>query len=230
VPPTDHQENAMSRDDARAGADRQAAALAREVRGIIEALAVNDLGADALGEATELARELRRRLDGPARTRWYEGEDANSLVGSSRGAYLEQSPVRGLSNPVAPPLSLETTTRDDGSPAVRGHARLGRAYEGPPHGVHGGWVAALFDEVLGSLQGLAEAPGVTGVLKVRYRHVTPVDEDLRFDAWVETQRDRRLLARATCRAGDTLTADAEGLFVRVDWNEVQARMRSRRGD
>ena len=28
---------------------------------------------------------------------------------------------------------------------------LGSRYEGPPHGVHGGWVAALFDEVIVSV-------------------------------------------------------------------------------
>ncbi len=102
------------------------------------------------------------------------------------------------------------------------------AYEGPPHGVHGGWVAALFDEVLGSVQGLANQPGVTAILRVRYRHLTPVEEELRFEGWIETLRSQRLVARATCHAGDTLTADAEGVFVRVDFNQVEERMRARR--
>ena len=99
-------------------------------------------------------------------------------------------------------------------------------------GDHGGSpraaLSALFDEVLGSAQNLAEAQGVTGLLKIRYRHVTPVDEDLRFEAWVESRRERRTIARATCHAGATLTADAEGLFVKVDLNEGQQRMKARR--
>lgn len=202
-----------------------ARALAAELREIIEALAVNEIDGEAVRHAAGLAAEIRSRLEGPPRPRWYERSDAGR---ASRVAYLEQSPVRGRLNPIAPPIALETATRDDGTPSVRGRARLGRAYEGPPHGVHGGWVAALFDEVLGSAQNLADAPGVTGLLKIRFRHVTPVDEELRFEAWVESQRDRRLIARATCHAGDTLTADAEGLFVRVDFDEVQQRMRERR--
>lgn len=207
-----------------------AAALAAELRAAIEALAVNDLDEVDLGKATRLAGELGRCIDGPRRRRWYDDDDASSMGPDSRLAYLEQSPVRGLSNPVAPPLLLETVQREDGARGVRGHVKLGRAYEGPPHGVHGGWVAALFDEVLGSVQGLANQSGVTAILRVRYRHVTPVEEDLRFEGWIETLRSTRLVARATCHAGDTLTADAEGVFVRVDFNEVEERMRARRED
>ncbi len=214
----------MSRDDARS---RPARALAAELRGIIEALAVNELDPEAVEDAAELAARMRSRLEGRPRPRWYEA-DANDPGRASRASYLEQSPVRGRLNPIAPPIALEAGARADGTPAVLGRVRLGKAYEGPPHGVHGGWVAALFDEVLGSAQNLADAPGVTGVLKIRYRHVTPVDEDLRFEAWVESRRERRMIARATCHAGGTLTADAEGLFVQVDFDEVQQRMKERR--
>lgn len=217
----------MSRHDNHDPSAAPAAALAAELRGVIEALAVSQPDAATLAEATELARALRRRLAGPRRPRWYDDE-ANAESPGARSAYLAHSPVRGQQNPLAPPLELETLERDDGSPAVAGRARLGMAYEGPPHGVHGGWVAALFDEVLGSVQGLAEQSGVTGILTVRYRHLTPVDEELRLEGWLEKQRSRHLVARARCFAGDTLTADAEGVFVRVDWQEVQERMLRRR--
>ena len=33
-------------------------------------------------------------------------------------------------------------------------------------------------------------------------------EDLRLEAWIAEQRQRRLVAKATCHAGDTLTATA----------------------
>jgi acyl-coenzyme A thioesterase PaaI-like protein len=90
--------------------------------------------------------------------------------------------------------------------------------------VHGGFVAALFDEILGAAIGLAPPPGVTATLEVRYRNVTPVEEELRFEAWVAEDRGRRIVAQATCHAGALLTAQAKGLFVRVDFDAVRRRM------
>ena len=207
----------------------QASALSDELRAIAEALCVREVSRERLAEATALARDLRERLSGPPRARWYDAdEDALSLSAKSRRAYLDQSPIRGRLNPIAPPLRTEVVERSDGRRVVRGRARLGMAYEGPPHGVHGGWVAALFDDLLGEAQGLTSESAVTGILKVRFRHVTPVDEDLLFEGWIHEDKGRRIVARATCHAGDTLTADAEGLFVRVDFNEIQTLMRERR--
>jgi len=202
--------------------------LVRELRGIAEALAVSDLQREDVAEAARLAAEVRRLVDGPRRARWYESGGGLDLSPESRRAYLEQSPIRGRLNPGAPPLELETVTRPDGTKAVAGRVRMGHRYEGPPHGVHGGWVAALFDEVCGAVQGLVGGSRVTAVLKVRYRHVTPLDEELRFEGWATGQRGRRLVAKATCHAGDTLTAQAQGLMVEVDFEEVEERMLGRR--
>ena len=94
--------------------------------------------------------------------------------------------------------------------------------------MHGGWVAALFDDLLGAAQGAVKAATVTAKLTIRSRHVTPIEEDLHLQAWIHRDDGRRIVAKATCHAGDTLTAEAEGLFVRVDFNEVQHRMRQRR--
>ena len=204
--------------------------LVSELRGINEALAVNELSAQEVAEAARLAREIRALLAGPPRRRWYDapGGENPATGAAARLAYLEQSPIRGHLNAVAPPLELETLTMPDGSRRVGARGVLGSRYEGPPHGVHGGWVAALFDEVLGSAAGLAEQPGVTAKLKIRYRHVTPTHEEIRFEGWIHEQRGRRLVARATCHAGETLTADAEGVFIEVDFDEVQERMMQRR--
>jgi acyl-coenzyme A thioesterase PaaI-like protein len=204
-------------------------ALADAVRELVETLATRELDAAALRDATESVRAARARIEGPRRTRWYDAaHESPGDSPASRRAYLELSPIRGHLNPVAPPLELEWAERPDGRRIVRGHAHLGTRYEGPPHGVHGGWVAALFDEVLGQAQALDGGPGVTAVLTVKYRHVTPIEEDLRFEGWIHESRGRRVVARATCHAGDTLTADAEGIFMRVDFGEVQERMRRRR--
>jgi acyl-coenzyme A thioesterase PaaI-like protein len=216
--------------EAASARDELAAALGEELRGAIEAAAAHELPEEALAAAVELARALREQLRGPLRRRWYQdaGEGAGPFSPMSRRAYLEGSPIRGRLNPIAPPLAIEIVDHPKRGRAIAGSAQLGRAYEGPPHGVHGGWVAALFDEVLGTTQSLTRATGMTAKLTVRYRHVTPVEEELRFLGWVQEDTGRRIVARATCHAGDTLTADAEGLFLRVDFREVEERMRDRR--
>jgi acyl-coenzyme A thioesterase PaaI-like protein len=206
-----------------------ARSIAADLRAVVAALSDRAISDDDLAAAAALSRELRERVDGPRRPRWYDG-DATALDDSDRFAYLDQSPIRGRLNPIAPPMKIDIALRDDGTRRAIGHARLSSAYEGPPHGVHGGWVAALFDELLGTAQGLGETKGVTAMLKVRYRAVTPIDEDLRFEGWIHEVRGRRTVIRGTCHAGEALTADAEGVFIQVDFNEIQARMRARGSD
>jgi len=202
--------------------------VASDLRAVIANLSERKISDADLAAAAQLSAKLRERLAGPRRPRWYDGNPMQ-LADADRFAYLDQSPIRGRLNPIAPPLQIEIAPRPDGTRRVVGHAHLGHAYEGPPHGVHGGWVAALFDELLGMAQGLGDSKGVTATLKIRYRRVTPIDEDLHFEGWIHEDRGRTLIARGTCHAGDTLTADAEGLFVKVDFNEIQDRMRQRQG-
>lgn len=203
--------------------------VAAELRRLAEALAVNSLDPASLERAVALLREATALLDGPPRARWYDrGGHVLEIDAETARAYLDQSPIRGELNPVAPPLSVEYAERTNGTKIVVAHARLGMAYEGPPHGVHGGWVAALFDDVLGSCQWIVESPGVTATLEVTFRHVTPLEEDLRFEAWIESRKGRRIVAKATCHAGGTLTAEAQALFLTVDFRQVQRHMQTRR--
>jgi len=202
-----------------------ALALAQQLREINAALALHEVAPERLAQAVELGARLRELLDGPPRASWYQHDPVSPMASSgARLSYGDMSPLRGLRNPLAPPMQIERGTRADGTPCMIGRAVLSRAYEGPPHGVHGGFVAALFDEILGSAIGLAPPPGVTATLEVRYRHVTPLEQELRFEAWVAQDRGRRIVAQATCSAGETQTASAKGLFVRVDFDAVRRRM------
>jgi acyl-coenzyme A thioesterase PaaI-like protein len=199
--------------------------LADELRKAIAGLTEHDLADDDLVAAVSIAESLTRRFVGPHRMRWYEADPTDAKL---RLGYLDHSPIRGPYNALAPQMQLEIVEGEDGVRRMQGSARLGPAYEGPPHGVHGGWVAALLDELLGSAQRLTGKQGVTATLKVRYRNITPIDEDLRFSAWIHEDRGRVLIVRGTCHAGDTLTADAEGMFARIRFDEIRDRMRERR--
>jgi acyl-coenzyme A thioesterase PaaI-like protein len=203
--------------------------VADEVRAIIAELSTRDVAEDDLREALASAQAVRARLDGPRSVRWYDAADLNALDPAARESFHAQSPFRGRTNALAPPLDVEQAEREDGTPVIRAVATLGPAYEGPPHGVHGGFVAGLFDEVLGATQGLTEGPGVTGRLTVHFRHLTPLGEQLQFEGWIEKEEGRRLVAKATCHAEDgTLCAEAEGLFFKVDFQALQQMMEERR--
>jgi acyl-coenzyme A thioesterase PaaI-like protein len=202
-----------------------AARLAAELRLAIEELSSVAHDPERVAQAADMAAELRTFLDGPRAARWYEGTVVEgALDDAGADAFHRQSLFRGVHNPLAPPLTL---TDEDGVVVCR--VRLGLAYEGPPHGVHGGFVAGIFDDVLGATQHHGSKPGVTARLTVHYRSITPIEEDLVFRAWIEEEVGRRIVAKATCHAGDTLTADAEALFILVDFNEVRDAMRARKG-
>ena len=84
----------------------------------------------------------------------YEGFAESANAGEPFG-FFDHSPMLGRANPLAPPIDLWLEEGD----RMVGTATFGAAYEGPPGCVHGGYVAAAFDEVLGSTQSLSGSPG-----------------------------------------------------------------------
>jgi len=141
---------------------------------------------------------------------------------SDRRSFRENSPLLGSCNPVAPPMTL-TVNEDDGSGHARieGTGRFGWAYEGPPGHVHGGFVAAVFDELLGHAQTLSGTPGLTAKLTIRFREPTPLHTDLRLVGLFERVDGRRISTRGKLFSGETLTADAQGLFMRLHPEHVR---------
>ncbi len=123
----------------------------------------------------------------------------------------ERSPFIGRANPVALPLVVEFV--DGGIDAI---ANFGTLYEGPPGCLHGGYIAGIFDEVLGAAQTLSGQAGMTGRLTIHYRSPTPLNTDLHLRARLESVNGRKILCKGTLHAGDRLCAEAEGLFIAVD--------------
>ena len=70
---------------------------------------------------------------------------------------LRPQPDDRAGEPTGAPDRAARRRRTHGGPG-----RVGPAYEGPPGCVHGGFIAAAFDEVLGSTQSLSGSPGMTG--------------------------------------------------------------------
>ena len=116
--------------------------------------------------------------------------------------------ISGPYNPIAAPVTMS----QESGKAI-GTARFGLPYEGPPNGVHGAVVAGVWDQVLAFACMVHGTPGHTATLTTHYRAITPLHQDLRFEAEVERTDGRRIYARGRCHAGDTLVSEAEGLFI-----------------
>ncbi|HXY44853.1 MAG TPA: PaaI family thioesterase [Acidimicrobiales bacterium] len=183
-----------------------AARLADEMRRIIERLAVVRAPAYELQQAAEAAAVFADRLERlPERQRSWEISEAGLLPRD----FVAFSPVSGRSNAIAPPVTLRAVEGTGGA-RIEGEVCFGPAYEGPPGHVHGGMIAAVFDELLGFAQ---QGPGFTAVLTVRYLRPTPLNCPLRLQASVERVEGRKRTIRGTCELDGALLAEAEGLFI-----------------
>jgi acyl-coenzyme A thioesterase PaaI-like protein len=181
--------------------------LADEMRRIIARLAVVRPPADELHRAADAAAAFADRLDElPERMSSWEVSEA----GLQPRDFVAWSPVSGPSNPMAPPLRMRIVKDHEHDYRVVGDVTFGAAYEGPPRHVHGGMVAAMFDELLGFAQ---LGPGFTAYLKVDYRKPTPLNRTLELNAWVDRVDGRKRIIRGTSTLDGTLLAEAEGLFI-----------------
>jgi acyl-coenzyme A thioesterase PaaI-like protein len=186
--------------------------IADDVRAIIERLVgldVDALGAAELAALEDEAAALRRHLESlPDRRR----DGSLAAQPPPVGRLVERSPVSGRGNALALPLNYDFDASDDPE-TTHAWAVFSTSYEGPPGGVHGGYVAAAFDELLGVAQMVTGVAGFTGTLTVRYRELTPVGKRIDFTAWPADRDGRKVTvqARATCE--DQIVAEAEGLFI-----------------
>jgi acyl-coenzyme A thioesterase PaaI-like protein len=199
--------------------------LAAAMRTVIERLIASDAPETELREAANRLEQYGEHLGTHPRRKRYEGIAESALAQLRESGemppaaevqraigpgHFDFSPLIGRSNPLAPPITL----REENGRVV-GEATFGSAYEGPPNCLHGGYVAAAFDEVLGFAQSLTGAPGMTGRLDISYRSPTPLHTLLHFDAWVEGVEGRKIPAKSTLKTGDRLCAEATGLFITI---------------
>jgi acyl-coenzyme A thioesterase PaaI-like protein len=96
---------------------------------------------------------------------------------------------------------------------VVGRVTFGSAYEGPPGCVHGGYVAAMFDELLGGAQSLSGHAGMTGTLTIRYLRPTPLHTELQLEATVDRVEGRKIFCKGTCHVDGEKVSEAEGIFI-----------------
>ena len=190
--------------------------LSASLRKITEALMDMDASEADLLAAAGAMDAFAERLEA-TRTGRHQWGFAESSTAPSTRVMLDRSPIIGLGNPLAPPLSF----RVEGD-RVKGSGSFGLQYEGPPNSVHGGFVAAALDELLGMAQTLSGNPGMTGTLTIKYRKPTPLHRELDLNAWVVRVEGRKIFTAGTIYDGETLCAEAEGVFISVDFDRMWA--------
>jgi acyl-coenzyme A thioesterase PaaI-like protein len=206
--------------------------LAAAMRVVIDQLVSTTATTEELARAADDLEALADLLRSYPAGQTYRGfaESANAgqeTAGLQPGdpewyAFFDHSPFIGLANPLSPPVHLEY--RGD---RVVGTVTFGAAYEGPPGCVHGGYVAAVFDELLGATQSLSGDQGMTAHLGVDYRRPTPLGAPLRLEGWFDRRDGRKIYAKGALYSGDELTAEAEGLFIAFDREKFAALLAAR---
>lgn len=165
-------------------------------------------------ELLAIAQQVSAHADKLAEAPKIFGRDAFEKVGNygdTTHLGYELNPLDGKSNPIAAPIIVWVD--DD---MVYGKATMGWQYEGPPDSVHGGFVAALFDQFLGIGQKITKQPGFTGTLTIKYLKPTPIATELKLKGWVDRVEGRKNFLSGEMWAGDVLTATCEGIFISIN--------------
>lgn len=183
--------------------------LARALRAVLQYAATSVASDEPVARAADLIERAAEELAPGPHGRHYHGSAEGSVGGVPNG-FTGHSPVTGPLNALAADVHLVATERE-----VVAEVTYGDAYEGPPGHLHGGLVAAIFDEVLGFAQALSGAPGMTGRLEVTYRSPTPLHTPLRIVGRFDKVEGRKIFTTGEIHAGDRLCAEAKGLFISV---------------
>ena len=118
----------------------------------------------------------------------------------------------GEKNPVG--LHLKFEKFDDKLTAVK---ILAREYEGYEGAAHGGIVATMLDEAMCAfIKNFYDEQAMTGRLEIRYKHPTPIEQELKISAWQESQRRNIITMRSNVMTVDgVITAEATAKFAVV---------------
>jgi acyl-coenzyme A thioesterase PaaI-like protein len=178
--------------------------VADVLRDLAEHAVDGDLDAEALGRLeAALAGVLPAEREG-ASPSWFALAVADDHTG---GSGHHRHPFGLGASAVFPPLDLEVEGR-----ALVGRTRLGRAWEGPPGLVHGGFLAAAFDMACSTLAGTLLGPSVTRSLRTRYLRPTFLGAELRIEVAAGPVDGRLLELTGRILADDQVTLKGTAQF------------------
>lgn len=194
--------------------ERARTAVAEQLRRMSHELVRGDHAVDELWAMAERLRGEADTLAAPGdRVRDFSRFDAPAAVPvPADGEEFFNSPDRAVSG-VGHPYAVPLRVFRQGDRAVT-DVTLELGFQGAPGMAHGGFVAAIFDDLLGYLMMLQGTIAFTAYLTVNYKIGTPIGEPLRFEAWIDRVEGKKLFLAGECRndADDVLTT-CEALFI-----------------
>jgi hypothetical protein len=176
-----------------AGLDRMVVAL-RAIQDAAHGTAATDEEAGRVASILEGAlRELRPSEAVITRDDW------NTAGGPKTG------------NLISPPLA---DVRVSGG-KVLAAVTFSRYHHGSNGAVHGGSIPLLFDDFLGRIVAASGVRARTAWLRIDYRRITPVNQQLQLSGWISQVDGRKYSVRGELRINDLVTAEATSLFVEL---------------
>ncbi|MUM16902.1 PaaI family thioesterase [Mycobacterium sp. CBMA271] len=88
--------------------------------------------------------------------------------------------------------------------------------EGGPGVIHGGVLAAIFDELQGFTGMMTQMAAVTAHLEIDYRKPIPIGATVDLTCTVHGKAGRKLYTSAVAKIDDELVASSQGIFVVID--------------
>jgi hypothetical protein len=159
------------------------------------------------------------------------GESDNESIDLSGGPGLEPADLLhlqlGRSFLVGPHLDddiirLQWYVRDEDN-ALIGKVWWGPGAQGPPGHAHGGSMAAVLDEALGSACWVAGHSVVAAELTTNFKKMLPLERVYTAEAWVDHVDGRKIHPRGRIIDDDgTVYAEGRGVFVTLDRDRFRA--------
>jgi acyl-coenzyme A thioesterase PaaI-like protein len=111
-----------------------------------------------------------------------------------------------------------TTERLDGDGVAQFSLVCPVGDEGGPGVAHGGWTAAVLDEVCGHVPLLHDQLSVTGTLTVRFVRPVPIERPLLARAWIDRKEARKwfISGELALASSGAMLATATGVWVLRD--------------